>query len=86
VSNLKRLIFGKGDKKLKNQIHLQILNRHICPLECGGTLYRITPGIIVNIKGQNLASVEASKIGGVFVPLPSAMTSYFYNLNKLTTP
>ncbi|CDZ76859.1 Transposase IS66 family protein [Legionella massiliensis] len=29
-----------------------------CQLACGGTLYRITPGILINIKGQNLASVN----------------------------
>ncbi len=29
-----------------------------CPLDCGGKLYLIAPGIIVNIKGHNLASVN----------------------------
>ena len=30
----------------------------LCPRACGGKLYRFEPGIIVNIKGQNLASVD----------------------------
>ncbi len=109
VSNLKRLIFGKGDKKTKTpsppaevkplqnapseKSSSSDLNEHVdetptpkghgrlphtvytfanehyvelenltpgslCPLECGGTLYRMPPGILVNIKGQNLASVD----------------------------
>ncbi len=29
-----------------------------CPLACGGKLYRLEPGILVNIKGQSLASVD----------------------------
>ncbi|CDZ76806.1 Transposase [Legionella massiliensis] len=39
ISNLKRLIFGKGAKTTRK-------------------LYRIPPGILVNIKGHNLASVN----------------------------
>ena len=30
----------------------------VCPLSCGGRLYSIDPGILVNIKGQNIARVE----------------------------
>lgn len=29
-----------------------------CPMQCGGNLYSIEPGIIVRVKGQNLASVH----------------------------
>ncbi|AGH55338.1 IS66 family transposase [Legionella pneumophila] len=104
VSNLKRLIFGKGDKTTKQQdkspnntapkepalgaskdeshepkepkghgrlphtayinanehtIPLEFLSAgHLCPRSCGGKLYRINPGILINIKGQNLASVN----------------------------
>ncbi len=108
VTNLKRLIFGKGDKKQKSSdkskhhddessfskseasdnptnkaidknqpkghgrlSHTVYDNAHehhvaiddlrageLCPLECGGKLYPLNPGIIVNIKGQNLASVD----------------------------
>lgn len=106
VSNLKRLIFGKGDKETQKQnnspkrdksnsaeeqkssasndetheskpkghgrlahtAYINAIEHHItleslsagqlCPLDCGGKLYRIDPGIIVNIKGQNLASVD----------------------------
>lgn len=109
VSNLKHLIFGKGDKKTKSplpgiepscntlseEISPSDLKEHVdepptpkghgrlphsvythanehyvemehlkpgflCPLECGGTLYRMSPGIIVNIKGQNMASAAVS--------------------------
>lgn len=108
VSNLKRLIFGKGDKATKQQDkspkteqnntapeapvpsasndesheskeskghgrlpHTAYINasEHTIPLEslrsgqscphlCGGKLYSINPGILINIKGQNLASVD----------------------------
>ncbi len=108
VSNLKRLIFGKGNKTIKQQEksreaednntvpekpapsasndesdepkelkgHGRLphnayinANEHILPLEslsagqpcphhCGGRLYSINPGILINIKGQNLASVD----------------------------
>ena len=112
VSNLKRLIFGQGDKsqnrskKKKNNSNKQGNNRPsdvrpsdeasnddsidekpsrghgrnphdaypgdieqtisldklvaglACPLNCGGKLYQIKPGILVNIKGQNIARVE----------------------------
>lgn len=108
VSNLKRLIFGKGDKTAKKHdpsskaernttdqddpallasndeshepketkghgrlahtayinatehtIELETLSAgYLCPRSCGGKLYPINPGIIVNIKGQNLASVN----------------------------
>lgn len=109
VSNLKRLIFGKGAKKTKTlspspdvepscntppeESTKNDVNEHAdesltpkghgrlphtvytnanehdvalknltpgspCPLECGGKLYRMSPGILVNIKGQNLASVD----------------------------
>ncbi|WP_273198967.1 MULTISPECIES: IS66 family transposase [Legionella] len=108
VSNLKRLIFGKGDKATKQQdnslkkeqnntapeepvpstsndeshepkvskghgrlphtaynnavehhITLEQLSAgQLCPFDCGGRLYRIAPVIIVNIKGQNLASID----------------------------
>ncbi|EEZ94297.1 hypothetical protein [Legionella longbeachae] len=30
----------------------------LCPRHCGGRLYSINPGILINIKGQNLASVN----------------------------
>ena len=30
----------------------------LCPHHCGGRLYSINPGILINIKGQNLASVN----------------------------
>ncbi|WP_160116860.1 hypothetical protein [Legionella sainthelensi] len=30
----------------------------LCPHHCGGRLYSINPGILINIKGQNLAFVE----------------------------
>jgi hypothetical protein len=107
ISNLKRLIFGKRDKKqpknkasesnegenslntdntqavdesistipnskghgrLPHSVYTDAKEHHIeleglaagqpCPLECGGKLYRLEPGIIVNIKGQNLGSVD----------------------------
>lgn len=106
VSNLKRLIFGKGDKATQRQTNMheknntapeeqepsasndeplapEVLKGHgrlahtaytnatehniaieplkygqWCPLACGGKLYRIDPGIIINIKGQNLACVD----------------------------
>ncbi|WP_115711621.1 hypothetical protein [Legionella sainthelensi] len=32
--------------------------RQHCPHHCGGRLYSINPGILINIKGQNLASVN----------------------------
>ncbi|CZH83719.1 IS66 family transposase [Legionella pneumophila] len=108
VSNLKRLIFGKGDKATKQQDkspkaeentaaaeesetsssndeshepkepaghgrlpHTAYINaqehtialdslsagQH-CPHHCGGRLYSINPGILINIRGQNLASVD----------------------------
>lgn len=108
VSNLKRLIFGKGDKTTKQQDkspkaeqnntapeepapsasndenhepkepkghgrlpHTAYINANEhtipleslssgqpCPLYCGGKLYSINPGILINIKGQNLASID----------------------------
>jgi hypothetical protein len=108
VSNLKRLIFGKGDKVTKLQdkspkteqnntapeepvpsasndeshepkepkghgrlphtayinatehtIALESLSAgQSCPHHCGGKLYSINLGILINIKGQNLASVD----------------------------
>ena len=30
----------------------------ICPVKCGGKLYCVEPGVIVRVKGQNLASVH----------------------------
>lgn len=30
----------------------------LCPEQCGGKLYRYDPGILVRIKGQNLAAVH----------------------------
>lgn len=110
VSNLKRLIFGKGDKATKQYdksskaeqnntapeepalsasndenhepkepkghgrlLHTAYINAsehtialeslsagHPCPLDCGGRLYSINPGILINIKGQNLASVATT--------------------------
>ena len=108
VSNLKRLIFGKGNKSTKQQDkspkeeesnadaeesetspsndesyepkeptghgrlpHTAYINAQehtialeslspgqLCPHHCGGRLYSINPGILINIKGQNLASVN----------------------------
>ncbi|WP_278043666.1 IS66 family transposase [Legionella cincinnatiensis] len=108
VSNLKRLIFGKGDKTTNQQDkfpkaeennadteesetsplndenheskeptghgrlpHTAYINAQehsitldslsagqLCPHHCGGKLYSINPGILINIKGQNLASVN----------------------------
>lgn len=29
-----------------------------CPMQCGGKLYRFEPGIVVRVKGQNLAAVH----------------------------
>lgn len=108
VTNLKRLIFGKGDKNQKSSHHSKRSNEsakteknksgdapphksndkkqlkghgrlphsayenasehhieldglkagELCPLECGGKLYQLDPGIIINIKGQNLGLVD----------------------------
>tara|TARA_B100000519_G_C14243574_1_gene438569 strand:+ start:112 stop:1746 length:1635 start_codon:yes stop_codon:yes gene_type:complete len=108
ITNLKRLIFGKGDKKQKNnhqpktpdenpkpknnksgdnttddtndnkklkghgrlahsvyenanEHHIELdglKSGELCPLQCGGKLYQLAPGIIVNIKGQNLGLVN----------------------------
>jgi transposase len=30
----------------------------LCPAQCGGKLYRIEPGVLVRVKGQNLAAVH----------------------------
>ncbi len=47
----------------KNTIEHQILVADLtpadhCPMQCGGKLYSIEPGVIVRVKGQNLAAVH----------------------------
>ena len=43
----------------EHTIPLELLSAgHLCTRSCGGKLYPINPGIIINIKGKNLASVD----------------------------
>jgi len=38
--------------------HAEYKAGDLCPMICGGKLYRIEPGVIVRVKGQNLAAVH----------------------------
>lgn len=42
-----------------HQLSIPVLRSgDLCPAECGGKLYHIEPGILVRVKGQNLAAVH----------------------------
>src|SRR5262249_42058595 len=47
----------------KNTIEHQVFVTNLkssnpCPSQCGGNLYSIDPGIIIRVKGQNLAAIH----------------------------
>lgn len=43
----------------EHQLAIPILKTgDLCPTQCGGKLYQIEPGILVRVKGQNLAAVH----------------------------
>ena len=58
----------KGHGRLPHSAYSNVNDHHVgldglkagelCPLACGGKLYQPDPGIIINIKGQNLGLVD----------------------------
>lgn len=46
-----------------------------CPTQCGGKLYSISPGVIVRVKGQNLAAVHKYQVDKLRCSLCSHMVS-----------
>ncbi|KGP62324.1 hypothetical protein EP47_01770 [Legionella norrlandica] len=55
----------------------------LCPHRCGGRLYSINPGILINIKGQNLASVDKYWIEKLRCALCPECPAEFFNVNLL---
>jgi len=54
-----RLPHSVYKKTIEHQILiLDLKSGDPCPMQCGGNLYSIDPGIIVRVKGQNLAAVH----------------------------
>ena len=44
---------------IEHQLSIHVLEAgDFCPTKCGGKLYHIEPGILVRVKGQNLAAVH----------------------------
>lgn len=56
-----------GHGRLPHSVYTNTIEHHLschlkpgdfCPTQCGGKLYSVEPGIIVRVKGQNLAAVH----------------------------
>ena len=63
-----------------NAIEHQLQVNHLkpgdaCPMQCGGTLYRFEPGVIVRVKGQTLAAVHKYRIEKLRCALCSELIS-----------
>lgn len=58
----------KGHGRLAHSAYINAIEHHLsitdfkagdfCPLDCGGKLYCFEPGVIVRVRGQNIASVH----------------------------
>lgn len=47
---------------IEYQLNCNLKPGDFCPAQCGGKLYHVEPGIIVRVKGQNLAAVHKYRI------------------------
>jgi len=54
-----RLPHSAYTNTIEHQLSIVVLKTgDLCPTQCGGKLYQLEPGILVRVKGQNLAAVH----------------------------
>ena len=53
-----RLPHSAYSNTIEHQLSCHLKQGDYCPTQCGGKLYYVEPGIIVRVKGQNLAAVH----------------------------
>lgn len=53
-----RLPHSAYHNTIEHHVECNLKLGDLCPTQCGGKLYRVEPGILVRVKGQNLAAIH----------------------------